>query len=42
MAEQDLFAISIITIINTAFLIVLVKWILPSFIDSFKEVMARE
>ena len=38
MAEQDLFAISIITVINTAFLIVLVKWILPDFVKIFKEV----
>jgi len=37
MAEQDLFAISVITIINTAFLIVLTKWILPDIIKTLKE-----
>ena len=37
MAEQDLFAISIITIINTAFLIILVKWVLPDIIKTLKE-----
>ena len=37
MAEQDLFAISIITIINTVFLIVFTKWILPDIIKTLKE-----
>ena len=37
MDDQDLFAISVITVINTAFLIVLVKWILPDVIKTLKE-----
>ena len=36
-AEQDLFSVSVITIINTVFLVVFAKWVLPDIIKSMKE-----
>ena len=37
MANQDILYISIITIINTVFLVIFVKWVLPELIKNLKE-----
>jgi len=37
LANQDILYISIITIINTAFLVIFVKWVLPELIKNLKE-----